>query len=271
MTELYLLGNSTHSQMFGCVIITKGKTVVIDGGAQGDRDQLYRFLTEKSGGYVDAWLFTHAHHDHIGAFCELCYEYPQIKIEKIYHCFPSFEILKALGARGEWEISLWNRTETLFNTRFRDKLYRVSKGDELMIGGIKITVLRVFNEAITDNFVNNSSTVYRIDGEKSSVLILGDLGEEGGDEVMAECEKSLLMTDYTQMAHHGQWGVKKEFYEYIRPKKCIWPTPEWLWNNDNGKGFDTHYWQTVRVREWMEALGVTEHIVEKDGTQKIEI
>jgi hypothetical protein len=140
-----------------------------------------------------------------------------------------------------------------------------------MIGGIKITVLRVFNEAIVNNFVNNSSTVYRIDGEKSSVLILGDLGEEGGDEVMAECEKSLLMTDYTQMAHHGQWGVKKEFYEYISPKKCIWPTPEWLWNNDNGKGFDTHYWQTVRVREWMEELGVTEHIVEKDGTQKIEI
>ena len=103
------------------------------------------------------------------------------------------------------------------------------------------------------------------------MLILGDLGEEGGDEVMAECEKPLLMTDYTQMAHHGQWGVKKEFYEYIRPKKCIWPTPEWLWNNDNGKGFDTHYWQTVRVREWMEELGVTEHIVEKDGTQKIEI
>ena len=53
----------------------------------------------------------------------------------------------------------------------------------------------------------------------------------------------------TQMAHHGQNGVSREFYEYIKPQRCIWATPEWLWNNDGGKGFDTHKFQTVRTRE----------------------
>jgi hypothetical protein len=71
------------------------------------------------------------------------------------------------------------------------------------------------------------------------------------------------------MAHHGQGGVSKEFYEYIGVKRCIWPTPLWLWNNDRGEGFDTGPYLTVRTREWMDEMGVTEHIVEKDGIQKI--
>ena len=80
-----------------------------------------------------------------------------------------------------------------------------------------------------------------------------------------------LNTDYTQMAHHGQNGVKRDFYEHIIPKRCIWPSPDWLWDNDNGDGFDTGPWQTVRTREWIGALGVTEHFIEKNGTQIIEI
>ena len=94
-------------------------------------------------------------------------------------------------------------------------------------------------------------------------------GVEGGNELMKNCPLSLLKTEYTHMAHHGQNGVSKEFYDYINPKKCIWPSPNWLWNNDAGNGYDTGPWQTVRTREWVAALGVTEHIVEKDGIQKL--
>jgi len=101
-------------------------------------------------------------------------------------------------------------------------------------------------------------------------LILGDLGIEGGNELMKNSSLALLQADYTQMAHHGQWGVSKKFYDYIKPQKCIWASPDWLWNNDAGEGFDTGPWQTVRTREWMAALGATEHIVEKDGIQAIE-
>jgi hypothetical protein len=72
------------------------------------------------------------------------------------------------------------------------------------------------------------------------------------------------------MAHHGQFGVSREFYEYIKPRRCIWPSPQWLWDNDAGDGFDTGPWATVRTREWMDELGVKTHIIEKDGTQKID-
>ena len=51
----------------------------------------------------------------------------------------------------------------------------------------------------------------------------------------------------------------------------LWPTPIWLWNNDAGGGYNTHNWQTVIVRGWMEELGVKHHFANKDGTQVIDL
>ena len=113
--------------------------------------------------------------------------------------------------------------------------------------------------------------MYRIYNDTSSFLILGDLGTDGGAEVMRNCDLADLQTEYTQMAHHGQNGVTKDFYEYIKPKKCLWPTPGWLWdNNKDGNGYNTGPWNTLLTRAWMDELGVTEHYVAKDGTQVIE-
>ena len=271
MSKLFFLGNSTTVQMFGCVMKSDDKTVVIDGGTFGDRKQLVDLINEISGGHVDAWFFTHPHHDHIGAFYKILKHGDGILIDRIYHHFPSLDALKKYGSRHEGEITLWDHLYEKFDGELRDKVTMINENDIYSFGKINISVLRVYNDAIIDNFVNNSSTVYRIDGENSSVLILGDLGKEGGVDVIEKCSLNSLKADYTQMAHHGQCGVKREFYEYIKPQRCIWPAPQWLWDNDNGEGFDTGPWQTVRTREWVEALGVKEHIIEKDGTQIIEL
>ena len=69
---MYFLGNSTPGQMMGFVFITEGFCVVVDGGTQGDWKQLDDLLREKSVKKVDAWFLTHPHHDHIGAFSEIC-------------------------------------------------------------------------------------------------------------------------------------------------------------------------------------------------------
>ena len=55
----------------------------------------------------------------------------------------------------------------------------------------------------------------------------------------------------------------------VAPRVCLWNTPDWLWNNDAGNGFDTGPWRTVEVRGWMEELGVRRHFVSKDGEQTI--
>ena len=269
MAELYFLGNSSDSQMFGCIICSGDKTIVIDGGTVADSVQLCDMIKEKASGFVDAWFFTHPHHDHIGAFLQMCKNNPEIDIDKIYHKFPSVDALIQYGTRSQNEIDLWMELEDLMATRFADKVNHIEKGDVFTFDEIKVSVLRVYNSNITANFINNSSTVYRIDSPRKSILILGDLGVDGGEEVMKNCTFESLHADYTQLAHHGQDGVTEEFYQYIKPCACLWASPEWLWNNDAGDGFDTGPWRTVETRRWMEKLGVTEHYVQKDGTAEI--
>ena len=265
MAAFFLLGNSGPSQMFGCVIQTENYTVIIDGGTTEDEKQLVEFLDKNADSHVDAWFFTHPHLDHIGCFVNICKNAPQITVDKIYHHFPDLEKIQS-HTRTEIEAAL---VVDFFELTQNKESRKLSVNDVFIFDNVSFRILRVYNPAITQNFINNSSTVYRIDSEQGSFLILGDLGVEGGNELMKNCPLSLLKTEYTQMAHHGQNGVSKEFYDYINPKKCIWPSPNWLWNNDAGNGYDTGPWQTVRTREWVAALGVTEHIVEKDGIQKL--
>lgn len=150
-------------------------------------------------------------------------------------------------------------------------LHDLKKGEHFVFGDIKIDTLRVFNPDITVDFGNNASVVMKV-RDKKSVLILADLGIEAGDEVMKMYSPDELDADYVQMAHHGQDGVRKAFYEYIKPKACLWAAPIWLWNNDVGSGFDSANFQTVRTREWIEKIGTAkEHIKEYDGPHRIEL
>ena len=264
MSDFYLLGNSSHTQMFGCVIKTANFTIVIDGGTPNDDDQLIELLNEISNSHVDAWFFTHPHHDHIGCFVNILKSKTFITNDKIYHHFPDTKQLQQ---------HLRTQEETLiydFEKHIKaQNVHIISANETIDFDDVSFKVVRVFNPSITNNFINNSSSVFRIDGKHSSFLILGDLGVEGGNDLIAKCPLSLLTTDYTQMAHHGQSGVSKKFYDYIKPQKCIWPTPEWLWNNDAGEGYNTGPWKTVETREWMSLIGVTEHVIAKDGIQKI--
>lgn len=76
--------------------------------------------------------------------------------------------------------------------------------------------------------------------------------------------------DIVQMSHHGQNGVGYEVYKALNPKICLWPTPQWLWDNDKGNGPGTGPWTTQETRNWMVRLGIKEYYVTKDGDQVIE-
>ena len=270
MALFYLMGTASNSQMLGCVVQTKNNTLVIDGGTSGDGLQLVDLLKEKADSKVDAWFFTHPHQDHIGAFYYAS-QFADIDVRKIYYNFPSVEeVVK--NQRSPDEPDMWKNVSPLFEDKYIAQTQVIEKNEIFTFDDVKVKVLRVYNpQLVNNNFLNESSAVYRIYNDTSSFLILGDLGTDGGAEVMKNCALADLQTEYTQMAHHGQNGVTKEFYDYIKPKKCLWPTPNWLWdNNQDGKGYNTGPWNTLLTRAWMNDLGVTEHYVAKDGTQVIE-
>ena len=124
-------------------------------------------------------------------------------------------------------------------------------------------ILGIKNPEITTNAGNEQSMVVSFKTQKNTILFLGDTGEKSSEKLLKN-QKDKLKSSIVQMAHHGQNGATKELYKAISPKICLYPSQEWLWNNDNGNGYNTGPWKTIETRKWMEEIGVENSYIEKE-------
>ena len=272
MRKLHMLSSTTDT-INTAFILQWGETVlVVDGGFPHEAEHLHRVLREV-GGRVTAWFLTHAHDDHISALFTMLEQYDDIQVGKVYCHFPSDEFLCRMEPR-QRKLSTQELLDTLRRTLVQRNIptVTVETGDCYDFDGFCVRVLRTPDETITHKGINNSSCVYRVELPRESILFLGDLGVEGGHQLLKTTPPELLRADYVQMAHHGQQGVSREVYEAISPRFCLWCTPSWLWDNMGPNGYDTGHYQTVVVRGWMSSLGCVErHYRMMDGDQAIQL
>ena len=265
--ELTQLKVNGPRQMMGYIIKTNnGKTIIIDGGTHDDTQNLIKHINEK-GGKVDAWFITHPHDDHASCLIDII-ENTQIPIEKIYVTMNSLEWYEQYeSSRAEYINEL---LQVLKNERITNNVEEVTINRKIKIDNVECEILGVKNPEITTNAINNSSMVIKMQVNDTNILFLGDTGEESAEKLLKN-QKKKLKAEYVQMAHHGQLGASKELYQAIDPKTCLWPTPDWLWNNDAGTGEDSGTYKTKVTRRWIEELQVERNIIEKDGDIKITI
>lgn len=265
---LHQLESQTPSQMMSYVIETDdGKIIVIDGGLRADCEYLLGYIRQLTGGYIkiDAWILTHPHSDHIDAFMEAVVKHPgALEGTDIYYNFPPAEYIKRYEPSCYHTIEEFNRVMPAFAGRS----FIMRAGDMYRVGSLTWEVLWEPDTSIIVNVINNASSVLKMQLGGKSILITGDLGVEAGEKVLTRCTDK-LSSDMVEMAHHGQNGADRAFYEAVSPEVCLWCTPLWLWNNDAGGGYNTHIWKTIEVRRWMEEMGVGCHYVSKDGTAAI--
>lgn len=243
-----------------------GKVIAIDGGLNEDEPNLIKHIQEL-GNKVDVWFITHPHEDHASAIIKVIEE-TDIPIEKIYYTMNDIEWYREYEPKRAEEAERFYNA--LQNERVKGKAEEVTLNQIINIDFIKCEILGVKNPEITNNGFNNSSMVIKMNLPKSSILFLGDTGEESGEKLL-NTQKDKLKSDIVQVAHHGQGGAKESLYKEINPKICLWPTPEWLWNNDSGEGKGSGPWTTLETRQWMENLGVKIHVIEKDGDTTIKV
>lgn len=242
-----------------------GKIIVMDGGIDREENYLRGFLAAW-GNRVDAWFISHPHGDHMGALNTILKDLRGLKIACIYHSRFSNSLAESEPSSGKSTRDFYDRLDEsgLLVEDIREP------GSEFHFDDLHLKILSVTNEEIRVNPYNNSSMVIRAWDDRKSVVFLGDLGVEGGDKLYNGPYRSELDCDYMQMAHHGQAGVRKEFYMNIRFSACLWPTPSWVYNNNVGKGFDTHILQTIHTRNWMKEKGIKMHYVSCEDLAKIE-
>ncbi len=262
-TTLHMM-TETSPFMMGFVVITKeNNAIVIDGGRAEDVPNLLSLVGNRP---IKAWFLTHAHDDHIDAFCHVMETMPdKVKIERVYAAFPPYAL-----------VSKYENYEAKTRLRFchienaHPELITVPRlYDRITIDEVTVEILMTYTPFLTSNLLNDSSTVFRLSGEKRSVLFLGDIGPEGGDELM-RLQSGRLHADFVQMAHHGHMCCGPEVYMEIMPTACLWCAPEWLYREENPY-IRPRMYGTMTTRRWMEKIGVCEHYVSKDGNQAFEI
>ena len=257
--KLYMLPSVTPLQCMGFVLAGKGDVLAVDGGTAAETDQLESLLLSL-GGKVTCWLLTHAHFDHIEALIGVL-ERGNVEIGRICYQFPDSEYIE----RVERQENRTARAADLENAIARRgvPVVRPQKGQWLETGHFR--VLPLSDGSAVGESLNPSSVVYRVETSGESVLFLGDMDWRAEEKILREFPEELRCR-VVQMAHHGQQGVTEKFYRHISPQVCLWPTPEWLWNNDIGAGFDTGPYKTLETRGWMEKMKTVNYHFENTVT-----
>lgn len=274
VNELYQLTDS--GQMMSYIIKTKnGKLIVLDGGYERNGKELVALAKELTGQEVpeiEAWFFSHSHSDHVNAFTELMTNAgSSLSVKGIYHHLTSEEYVLKREPGNIQTYRMFMKAVKLYDPE-GNKTTVVQQGDVFTFDDVTVEVLLVPDEEaeVGNNVViNEASVIYRMTIDGQRVLFLGDAYHQAGNRLIEACGDDIT-ADIVQMAHHGSQGVQESLYALIQPKACLWPTPQWLWDNDDGDGYNTGPWETIELNRYMRnELGVKHHYIAKDGLQQL--
>jgi beta-lactamase superfamily II metal-dependent hydrolase len=239
-------GQNDGQQMM-CYMIrdSKNRLVMIDGGYETDAE-LLRERIKQLGGHVDAWILTHPHPDHIGAFYQIYKEPAGIVIDHIYTvAMAEPELCKE---NAPWDdITMYNN---FLELDLPDQ-EQVEAGDVIECGKIKIKVLSAYEDKVdelSDDLINDGSMMFMVSGEKEKMLFCADVGKSMSSYLLEKYGDE-LKCDYIQMGHHGNGGLSKEFYKTASPGGAFFDAPEWLMNDSSGR------YHTLENKELMEGMG----------------
>ena len=220
--------------------LSDGSFIIIDGG-YSNRNETTGKTTKSSANWltktlkklakdpenitIAAWVITHPHEDHYGAFIEMaesaeCLE--DIKIEMVIYNNPAAEYLASTKTTiaAQWidaAIVKWNP----------DKIVKSHPGQVFHLRDAVITVYGspdiVVPQDVEITNVNNLNTVTMVDYHGKRGLYLGD-AQEIQNPIMSELYNKEFKADILQLAHHGYGNTAaKDVYRYADPSIVLWP------------------------------------------------
>lgn len=205
--------------------------IVVDGGWSDDASNV-REVVDELGGHINAWILTHPHQDHIGAFNLLYNELEGITIDKIY-------TVKMASAEECIEIAPWDSVDAyndFLSLNIEDITY-VYPGDNFEICGLNFEILSAYDENVkklSRDYLNDGSMIFKVTNYNESMLFCADVGINMSDFLVNKYGTD-LKADYLQMAHHGYGGLSDEFYQLVSPNVAFFDAPDWLMYDETGK------------------------------------
>lgn len=272
LVQVQLITEEIREGMSYVFRLADGSFLLIDGGwpekNYAQADKLYGILDQYADGeiVIAAWIFTHAHGDHIGTFNDFIEKYSkQVTIEKLIYNFPNEEDIA--HSESAYMLDSHRARLTTFKNNIRKYIpnvpvSNVHSGYRYFIRDAEVEFLFTYEDlfplTVRDMSLNASSSVFTVTIKNQKILFLGDSAKESSDYLSAKYGGE-LKSDILQLAHHGYGGGTAELYSLANPQVVLWPTAEtdldsykaapdtaWLVANENTKEFVV-FWFGTRV------------------------
>ncbi len=183
------------------LMISDGKTMLIDGGKNEDGDLIVNNIKKLGISKLDYVIGTHPHEDHIGGLDNVisAFEIGTIYMPKVQTNTKTFEdVLDAIASK--------NLSVT-----------SPKVGDKFMVGKIECEVMLCGDgsEEEQEN-LNLSSLVIRVVYKEQSYLFMGDSEKENEDS------RSWTQTNVIKIGHHGSdTSSSEKFLKQVLPQIAI--------------------------------------------------
>ena len=216
-----------------------GSFIVIDGGHATEECAARLYNTMKKQSPTDditiaAWIFTHAHYDHVGTFQTFTSVYgDKVNIEAIIMNIPGEEQRNGIADERSGvkkSISQYCGESTVI---------KAHPGQVFNIKNAVVTMLYTFDINDTDlTDYNNVSLVFTVEAEGVKALFLGDYSEQGVT-LLNRYGQATLECDIVQVSHHGFGGMNNNLYVTAKPKYAFIPNGAYhVAYTDSGKTVD---------------------------------
>ena len=222
------------------ITLEDGRFIIIDGGygeyvsggekkASQDAYLLYEYLrceNKSTDGKIKiaAWIITHPHEDHYGAFVKFSELYAKdVSVEYfIYNHGDPSTYSKQYPA----DQFLAEKMPKIIASCYKDsKVIKPHEGQILSFCDTEITVLHTHESCIPhfEPAPNDTSLVLRLTRNGKSVLFMADC-DESVSALLVKNYGDFLKSDVLQINHHGYSGMTKELFDAVNPSYTIWTT-----------------------------------------------
>ena len=237
-THDFAAGN--NSGMGYVIRLADGSFIIVDGGYNTEEhaDNLYNVLKEQAGDseiVIAAWIFTHAHGDHAGAFQKFTNKYAaKVTVERFIYNFPSEKAadfaIEIDGVNTD-SPSLSSITQAI--AKYDGAVVTIAHpGQVFNIRNATINILFTHEmmQPCNLSYYNSCSIIFNVELEGKTILFLGDAGgsESTGSplaEMVTIYTSATFDADIVQVAHHGSDDTEstKSFYAELTPDYLLVP------------------------------------------------
>lgn len=257
---------SPRLAQFGeCDIFTlaNGHFIIIDSAQPSNAELLIETLENYADGetpVVDAWFFTHAHVDHIGACMEIGSDpdlVERVIVNGFYYTWPIDAGFRKDSDYVDFMESIAKFYPDLDN--YRDEngdvtpRYKLHAGMAFYIQEITVDILMTQDQVMPNEYTggfNDSSTAFKLTihskhGSETTFLILGDAHNGVCNKLMGKYSYDVLHTNFFMSLHHGGNNCES-FFKFIAPDYLIYTSGSkatssgYAWLNANCLGYVTN-------------------------------